>query len=302
MVSKLVSLEDAIAKHVRNGCSVALGLALEHAIPFAAVHEIIRQGKQGLTLIGPISDMAFDQLIGAGCVSRVLAAWVGNVSHGMGYNFSRAVETGQVKMIDYSNLSIGQALLAAALGIPCIPTKTLLNSDILNNLISEGVAKLVECPFTGDRMVMLRAVKPDVAIIHTQRCDEKGYAHMWGSYGLVREACQAADKVIVTAEEIIAHEEITKDPNSVICPPHKVVAVAKVEYGAHPSPLVGYYNRDHSCFREYYEASKTLDGFRRWLSKWVLSPKSRGDYLRLVKLDAIKVKQTLEAGVRVYGY
>ncbi len=302
MVSKLVSLEEAIAKHIRDGESVALGLALEHAIPFAAVHEIIRQGKRDLTLIGPISDIAFDQLVGAGCVSRIMAAWVGNVSYGIGYNFSRAVEAKQVKMIDYSNLSIAQALLAAALGIPCIPTKTLIGSDILNNLTAEGLAKLVECPFTGERLVMLRAVKPDVAIVHTQRCDELGYAQMWGSYGIVREACQAANRVIVTAEEIVTHEEITRDPNSIICPPHKVVAVAKVEYGAHPSPLAGYYNRDHSCFKEYYDTSKTPEGFRGWLSKWVLSPRSREDYLRLVKLDEIKVKQTLEASVRTYGY
>ncbi len=149
---------------------------------------------------------------------------------------------------------------------------------------------------------MLRAVKPDVAIIHTQRCDELGYAQMWGNHGIVREACQAADRVIVTAEEIVTHEEITRDPNSIVCPPHKVAAVAKVEYGAHPSPLAGYYNRDHSCFKEYYGASKTPEGFREWLSKWVLSPKSREDYLRLVKLDEIKVKQTLESSVRIYGY
>ncbi len=302
MVSKLLSLEEAVAKHVNDGSSVALGLALEHAIPFAAAHEIIRQRKRNLTLIGPISDIVFDQLIGAGCVSKVMAAWVGNVSHGMGYNFSRAVEANQIKMIDYSNLSIGEALLAAALGIPCIPTKTLLGSDILDNLVSEGLAKLVECPFTGERLVMLKAVKPDVAIIHAQRCDEKGYAQMWGNYGIVREACQAAWKVIVTAEEIITHEETTLDPNSVVCPPHKVVAVVKAEYGAHPSPLAGYYNRDNNCFREYYEASKTPEGFREWLSKWVLSPKSRKDYLRLIKLNEIKVKQPLEARARFYGY
>lgn len=253
-------------------------------------------------MIGPISDMAFDQLIGAGCVGKVMAAWVGNVSHGMGYNFSRAVESGQVKMIDYSNLAIAQAILAAALGIPCIPTKTLLGSDMLSSLVAEGFAKLVECPFTGERMVMLKAVKPDVAIIHTQRCDEMGYAQMWGNYGIVREACQAADRVVVTTEEIIPHEEITKDPNSVVCPPHKVAAVAKVEYGAHPSPLAGYYNRDHSCFREYYEESRTPEGFRRWLSKWVLQPRSRADYLRLIRLDEIRVKNPIEAGVRVYGY
>ena len=302
MGSKLMPLERAVAEHIRDGYSVALGLALEHAIPFAAAHEIIRQRKRSLTLVGPISDIAFDQLIGAGCVSRVMAAWVGNVSHGMGYNFSRAVESGKLKVVDYSNLAIATALLAAALGLPCMPTKTLRGSDILKGLIREEMAKLVTCPFTGEELVMLRAIKPDVAIIHVQRCDELGYAQMWGNYGLVRETCQAAEKVIVTTEEVVMHEEITHDPNSVICPPHKVVAVSEVRYGAHPSPLAGYYNRDHNHFREYYEASKTESGFKEWLEKWVLSKENRDDYLRMVDLESIRIQLPVTSSARRYGY
>ncbi|MEM4407218.1 MAG: CoA-transferase, partial [Candidatus Caldarchaeum sp.] len=264
--------------------------------------EIIRQGKRNLTLIGPISDAAFDQLVGAGCASKVMAAWVGNVSYGIGYCFSRAYEKGRVKMIDYSNLSIASAILAAALGIPFIPTKTLIGSDILEGLVAEGLAKLSECPFTGEVVVLLKAVKPDVAVVHVQRCDDKGYAQMWGNLGIVREACQAADKVMVTTEEVVDHETITLDPNSVICPPYKVAAVCQVRYGAHPSPLAGYYNRDHNFFREYYEMSKTPEGFRKWLEKWVLSVGSRDEYLKNVELDRIRVAKPLEAGARLYGY
>src|SRR5512135_3527737 len=117
-MSKLKTMRDAIAELVANGCSVAMGLQMEQMIPFAAGHEIMRQKRRGLTLIGPISDILFDQLIGAGCVERVIAAWVGNVMMGLGYNFRRAVETGEIKMTDLSNFSVALALQAAAMGIP----------------------------------------------------------------------------------------------------------------------------------------------------------------------------------------
>ena len=283
-----MDLAGAVDEFVVDGDSVALCLSLEHAIPFAVVYEIIRREKRGLTLVGPISDIAFDMLIGAGCASRVLAAWVGNVSYGVGYNFSRSVERGEVEVVDYSNLAIASALLAGALGIPYIPTKTLVGSDILEGLVSKGYAKLGRCPFTDEELVMLRALKPDVAIIHVQRCDERGYAQLWGNYGVVREACQASRRVIVTAEEIIPHEVVKQRPNNIVCPPHKVVAVTQVRYGAHPSPLMGYYDRDHEFFREYYEMSKTPERFREWLEKWVYSVKSREEYLSMVDLDRIK--------------
>jgi len=299
---KVTSLQNAVATFIRDGCSVAMCLGLEHAVPFAASHEIIRQGKNDLTLIGPISDTAFDQLVGAGCVSKVMAAWVGNVSHGMGYCFSRAYAERLVKMVDYSNLSIALALQAASLGIPYIPSKTLIGSDILDGLVAEGLAKLSECPFTGEKLVLLKAVKPDIAVVHVQRCDDRGYAQMWGSLGIVREACQAADKVIVTAEEVVDHETITLDPNSVICPPYKVAAVCQVRYGAHPSPLAGYYNRDHGCFREYYEMSRTREGFRKWIEKWIVNVRSRDDYLKLIDLQAITIAKRLESRGRMYGY
>ena len=134
MGDKLVSMEEAVARFVPDGSSVAIGLALEPLIPFAAAHELIRQERRHLTLIGPISDILFDQMIGAGCVDRVVAAWVGNVSEGLGHNYRRATEQGipiQIAVEDHSNYSIGLALLAAALGVPYIPMKSLLGTDIL---------------------------------------------------------------------------------------------------------------------------------------------------------------------------
>ena len=133
MASKLMSMAEAVGRFVPDGSSVALGLALEPLIPFAAGHELIRQGRRDLTLIGPISDILFDQLIGAGCVARVEAAWVGNVSAGLGHCYRRALEQGMPRRIevrDHSNFTIAQALLAGAIGAPYIPMRSLLGSDI----------------------------------------------------------------------------------------------------------------------------------------------------------------------------
>src|SRR5277367_1410747 len=129
MNSKLTTMEKAIAEFVPNGASVALGLQMEQMIPFAAGHEIIRQRKRGLTLIGPISDILFDQLVGAGCVEKVIAAWVGNVMMGSAYNFRRAVEQDGMKVVNLTNFTVALALQAGAMGVPFLPTKTALGSD-----------------------------------------------------------------------------------------------------------------------------------------------------------------------------
>ena len=146
--SKLTSMADAISRWVTDGTSVAIGTTLETSIPFAAGHEIIRQGKKGLTLIGPISDMLFDQMIGAGCVKRVRAAWVGNVITGVGYNFRRAVEQRRIDVEDHSNLTISMALQAGAMGVSFLPSRTALGSDLFAT--NPGL-KSVTCPFTRSK-------------------------------------------------------------------------------------------------------------------------------------------------------
>src|SRR5689334_2938764 len=169
-------MNEAIARCVPDGASVALGMALEAAIPFAAGQEMIRQRRRDLELIGPISDMLFDQLIGAGCVRRIIAAWVGNVSAGLGHNYRRAVEHGvprSLELEEHSNFSVGLGLHAAAMGVPYLPTRTLLGSDLsLHN------PRLVR---DADGLLRVAAIEPDVAILHVQRADELGHAHCWGN-------------------------------------------------------------------------------------------------------------------------
>lgn len=278
-MTKRSTLAEAVDRWIPDGSSVVMCAALEALIPFAAGHEIIRQGKRDLTLIAPISDILFDQLIGAGCARKVTAAWVGNVSEGLGHNYRRAIEQSRphrVEVEEHSNLSIGLALLAAGMGAPYLPMRSLLGTDILRRSSSMQVAR---SPFGGESIVLVPALIPDVAILHVQRVDETGYAHVWGNLGVSRDALMAARHTIIVAEEIVAHDLITSDPNRVLGPAGKVVAVVEEPGGAHPSPVQGYYNRDHDFFREYHSATRTVEGWDHWQREWILDISNRAEYL-----------------------
>ena len=264
--SKLIGLPEAIDAFVPHACAIALGTAQETLIPFAAGHEIIRQRKRGLTLIGPISDILFDQMIGAGCVERVRAAWVGNVITGSGYNFRRAIEAGAITVEDHSVLTLTSALTAGKMGIPFMPTLTALGSDLYQ---TNSSLKTIACPFTGRKLTAVRAIQPDVTIIHAQRADRFGNAHVWGNMGVTREACLAGRSVVITTEEVVEPKVIDSDPNRVVAPGFKVAAVVHVPWGAHPSPVPGYYNRDHRAFIGYRDASRTPEGFLGWQQHWI---------------------------------
>jgi glutaconate CoA-transferase, subunit A len=290
--SKLVSMPQAIAEHVPSGSSVLMGAELEQMIPFSAGHEIIRQGRRDLTLVGPISDILFDQMIGAGCVSRVKAAWVGNASSGVGYCFRRAVEHAipyAIETVDYTNFTLAMALHAAALGVPFLPTYAALGSDLLK---SNGNLLEFASPVNEDRLIAVRALRPDVAILAVQRADFFGNSHLWGNLGVAIDGARASRKVIVVAEEIVSPDVIASDPNRTLIPGFLVAAVVHESWGAHPSPVQGYYGRDHAFFAEYHEKSRKQEDFERWLEDWVLNIPSRSEYV--MKLGSSRI-----AGLRV---
>src|SRR5678816_2166301 len=238
VMDKMRSLHDAIGADVHDDMSVATGCALESLIPFAASYEIIRQKKRNLTLIGPISDMQFDQLIGAGCARRIVASWVGNVAAGLGHNYRRAAEAGiphPIEIEEHSNFTIGLALQAGAMGVPFLPTRTIQGSDFAQC----EQFKQVACPFTGEQLIAVRAIRPDVTILHVQRADAEGNAHVWGNFGVMREAALAARKVIITCEELVEHAVILSDPNRTIIPGFVVSSVVAQPLGAYPSPTQG---------------------------------------------------------------
>ena len=300
--SKLLTLSEAIKRFIPDGSSVALGLSLESLIPFAAAHEIIRQYKRDLTLIGPISDMLFDQLIGAECVQEIRAAWVGNVITGSGYNFRRGIENKTLKIEDHSNLTLALALRAGAMGVSFMPTLTALGSDLLK---TNSKLKTMACPFTGDNLTAVAAIKPDVTIVHVQRSDEYGNAHVWGNLGVTRDACMASRHVILTAEDIVSPDVISRDPNRVFTPGFRVKAVVHCPWGGHPSPVPGYYNRDHQMFIEYRNDSKTPGLYADWKKRWVDNIQSYQEYLDQLgseRVAGLAIKNHVLAEAVDYGY
>ncbi len=306
METKLYTLEEAISLFVRPGDRVVMGAALESLIPFAAGYEIVRQGIRDLSLVGPISDMLFDVLIGAGCARRVEAAWVGNVMMGSGYNFRRAVEQGvpaPLEVVDHTNFTIQTGLKAAAQGLPYLPTRTALGSSILER--NPGLVE-VECPFTGEKLVAVQAIRPDVAILHVQRADANGNAHVWGNLGVTQEAALAAERVIVVAEQIVPPWVIHSDPNRTLIPGFLVTAVVEARWGSHPSPCQGYANRDHEFYRAYHAATRTREGFEQWLETYVTGVDGHEGYVERLRaegrLDRIRVREHAYSVPADFGY
>jgi len=318
-MSKLTDMRAAVAAHIPDGSSVALGLQLEQMIPFSTAHEIIRQKKRNLTLIGPISDCLFDQLIGAGCVTRVIAAWVGNVMMGSAYNFRGAVEernpgalppeqraaneTDKLRVFNLTNFSIALGLQAGAMGVPFLPTRSAQGSDVPkgNHFFYQ-----IFSPFEGkEPLLAVRAIVPDVTIAHVQRADEDGNAHCWGNFGVLLEAVRAAKKVIVVAEEIVSREVIASDPNRTIIPGFRVSAVVHSPLGAHPSPVQGYYKRDDDFFAQYHKDSKTAEDYARYRAKWIDGVKDVREYAELLgkeRVASLGVKKHAYAAPVDYGY
>jgi glutaconate CoA-transferase, subunit A len=292
---KVMAMAEAIRRFVPDGSTVALGVSLEPLIPFAAGHEMIRQERRDLELVGPISDALFDQLIGACCVRRVTAAWVGNVSEGLGHCYRRACEAGvprPVEVHDHSNFSISLALWAAAWNVPSLPTRTLLGSDILST--NPGLT-------ASDGLVHVQAVRPDVAIVHVQRADEAGRGHAWGPMGITEEAGLAADRVIITCEELVDESVTLSDPNRILFPETKVVAVVHEPGGAHPSPVQGFFKRDHAFYRDYAKQSRSVDGFQRWLNKWVVELPDRAAYMNKVDAASLRITRHRRSAPVDYG-
>src|SRR5215471_1613628 len=309
-MSKILTMRQAIADFVPDGSSVALGLQMEQMIPFAAGHELIRQKKKNLRLIGPISDILFDQLIGAGCVKDVVAAWVGNVMMGSAYNFRRATEVEnpgkpgtQLRVFNMTNFTLALALQAGAMGVPFLPTRTAMGSDVPkgNHFFYQIIS-----PFEPkETLLAVRALVPDVAIVHVQRADRHGNAHCWGNFGVMLEGVRAAKKVILCAEEIVEEEVIASDPNRTVIPGFLVSGVIECRYGAHPSPVQGFYKRDDAFFQQYHAETKTRADFEDWAKRWIFKLTDRGQYVKQLgesRVADLGVKKHAYAAAADYGY
>jgi glutaconate CoA-transferase subunit A len=227
------------------------------------------------------------------------------VSAGLGHNYRRACEQGiphRLEVIDHSNFTISLALLAGGLGAPFIPTYSVLGTDIpkTNPAFRESLS-----PFGGEKILLVPSLQPDVAILHVQRSDENGNAHAWGNLGISEEAALASQRIIIVAEEIVPHQIIVSDPNRVLAPSFKVCAVVREPGGAHPSPVQGYYNRDHEYYHEYHRLTRTVEGNAEWLGQWVADVKDRAGYLQKLgkeRRQGLQLKGHRYAAPVDYGY
>lgn len=294
MMDKLSDLAPAIANLVHNEDSIVLGACLEGNIPFCATYELIRQGKRGLNMIAPISDASTDMLIGAGCVAGITGAWVGNVSGGLGHNYRRAAEKGlpyPIRIRDYSNFTLAAALMAGAYGIPYMPVRSILGSDIL---ASNPEFKQATNPFASgpEPVVLVPPLKADVAILAVQRSDRAGNCHLWGNTGVTTEAAIGAARIIVVADEIVEADVIASDPNRVPFPGWQVTAVCQVPAGCHPAPMAGRWRRDNAFFNDYHLRSRDVEGFQAWLKEWVIDVPDHATYRAKLaeRLDVLKIK------------
>ncbi|HEX4954330.1 MAG TPA: CoA-transferase [Thermoanaerobaculia bacterium] len=302
MASKLMTMAQAVRRHVHDGDTVVIE-GFTHLICFAAGHEIIRQGRRDLTLCRLTPDLIYDQMIAAGCASKLVFSWAGNPGAGPLYALRRAVEEGipsPLEIEESSHFGMVARFSAGASGLPFLPLKTFTGSDLprVNPQIREVV-----CPFTGERLAAVPALCPDVTIVHVQRADEGGTAQVWGLLGVQKEAAFAAKRVIVVAEEIVAEEVIRADPNRTLLPGFAVHAVVHEPFGCHPSFAQGYYDRDNDFYLAWREVSQDRGRLEAWLAEWVYGVADRAGYVEKMspRLERLRARERLCAGVS-YGY
>lgn len=273
-MTKLVPLSEAIAKHVNDG-DIIYAAGFTHLIPFAAGHEMIRQGKKDLTLARATPDLIYDQMVAAGCARKVIFSYMGNPGVGSLRIVRSALEQGKLEWEEYSHFGMITRLQAGASGLPFLPMKQTGTSDLEKN---NPQIKRIPDPFGGKDVIVVSALNPDVAIVHVQRADANGNAHLWGIIGEQKEAAFAAKKVILTAEEIVDESVIRSDPNRTMIPGIVVSAVCHVPFACHPSYAQGYYDRDNEFYLAWDKISESADTTKQYLDEWVYGVKDRNEY------------------------
>ncbi len=289
-MSKIISLPEAIQRFVHDG-DLVYAAGFTHLIPFAAGHEIIRQGRKDLILARATPDLIYDQMVAAGCAGKVIFSYMGNPGVGSLRIVRFEIEAGRLDWEEYSHFGMISRLQAGASGLPFMP----MNPTAAGSLERANPNyKRVTDPYSGKDVVVVPALHPDVAIVHVQRCDASGNAQIWGIIGEQKEAAFAAQRVIVTAEEIVDEEVIRSDPNRTLIPGFIVDAVCHVPYCAHPSYTQGYYDRDNAFYLAWDKISETKEGVQAYLDEWVYGVRDRAEYMD--KLGAETMERLKVAG------
>lgn len=267
-MARIVSLSEAVKAAVNDGDTVAME-GFTHLIPHAAAHEVIRQGKKHLTLIRMTPDLIYDQLIGMGCVDKLIFSWGGNPGVGSIHRFRDAVENGwphKLEIVEHSHAAMANAYEAGAAGLPCAIFRGYIGGDLPK--VNPNI-KRVTCPFTGESLAAIPAHRPDVAIVHAQRADKAGNVMLEGVLGVQKEAVLASKRSIVTVEEIV-DDFGPRSLNATILPSWTVGYVAKVPGGAYPSYAQGYYARHNAFYKAWDEIARDRETFQKWMKENVL--------------------------------
>jgi glutaconate CoA-transferase subunit A len=266
-MANFMSLAQAIEAGVKNGDSVAME-GFTHLIPFAAGHEIIRQRRQDLTLIRMTPDLIYDQLVGAGCVKKLVFSWGGNPGVGSLHRVRDAIQNGfphVLETVEHSHAAMANAYEAGAAGLPMAVFRGYIGSELSD--VNEQI-KFVTCPFTAEKLACVPAIKPDVGIIHAQKVDRQGNVLIEGIIGVQKEVVLSAKHSIVTVEEVV--DELDAHPNACVLPAWTVDSIVVAKGGAHPSYAHGYYVRDNQYYKNWDAISRDRESFSRWLQSEVL--------------------------------
>jgi glutaconate CoA-transferase, subunit A len=269
-MAELLSLHDAVAALVGDGDVLAME-GFTHLIPHAAGHEIIRQGRKDLTLVRLTPDIVYDQMIGMGCARKLVFSWGGNPGVGSLHRFRDAIEHSwpqPLEIEEHSHAGLTNRYVAGASGLPFAAMRGYAGTGLLEPGRTAHVAS-VTCPFTGERLAAVAALRPDVAIIHAQQADREGNVQMWGITGVQKEAVLAARRSLVTVEEVV--DRLQPRPGAVVLPGWVVSAVACVPNGAHPSYAAGYSERDNAFYDAWDHVSRDRDRFAVWMAEHVLA-------------------------------
>lgn len=278
LVDKVMTEQEAVSRFVYDGCYLGTELYGTVRAPMSLTREVVRQGKKDLRVCGQ-GVLELDLLLAAGLIKKLDTTYIGLEVYGTSSALRRAVESGQVeKCVEWSNGAITWRMKAAAMGVPFLPTRSMLGTDTLGY----SAAKVVEDPFTGAKVALLPALVLDVALIHVHRADKYGNCQVDGITGFAAEMARASRRLIVSAEEIISTEDIRKYPDRTLIPYYLVDAVVHAPYGSHPGEMAYLYGRDEPGIKEWVEMSKTAEGAQEYLDKYVHGVKNHNEYLKLI--------------------
>jgi glutaconate CoA-transferase subunit A len=288
-MAEFMSLHDAVAAHLKDGDTVAME-GFTHLIPFAAGHEVIRQGRTGLTLVRMTPDLIYDQMIAAGVARKLIFSWLGNPGVGGLNAIRRRIEPAAVgdgtplEIEEYSHFGMVARYTAGAANLPFMPLRSYFETDLPE---ANPLIRPIRSPYSDETVYAVPPLNPDVSIIHAQRADAAGNTQIWGLLGCQKEAAFAADRVIVVVEELVDESVVRADPNRTVIPGLIVDAVVVEPYGAHPSYVQGAYDRDNRFYLDWDPISRDEDRTQAWLRDWVYDLDGRPAYIE--KLGAERI-------------